>query len=74
MVIHIITFEPLLEYMKSRDKSIYHLVRDGIVGHQTLVNLRLGKKAVTTDTINAICNYLHCDPSDIMRYTPDQEK
>lgn len=27
---------------------------------------------VTTKTINDICNYLHCEPSDIMEYEPDK--
>ena len=36
--------------------------------------MRMDDWIAVDDTINAICNYLRCDPSDIMRYTPDQEK
>ena len=67
-----INFDPLFEYMDKRGKSIYHLTRDNIVSNQTLVNMRIHPdKGISTKTIDKICNYLRCKPSDIMKYVPD---
>lgn len=68
-----ISFDKLRLFMESRGKSVYHLTKDRIIGKATLQNILTGQKAITTDTINAICNYLECDITDIMEYTPDQQ-
>jgi DNA-binding Xre family transcriptional regulator len=69
-----ISFRPFLQLMEERRKSIYHLKRDKIVSTATLDSIRRGDKAVTTDSINAICAYLGVQPGDIMEYIPDDQK
>ena len=68
-----ITFDALRQYMSSRGKSIYNLTKDKVIGGATLDKLRANSPGITIATINAICNYLHCKPSDIMTYTPDDQ-
>jgi putative transcriptional regulator len=69
-----ISFRPFLQLMEERRKSIYHLKRDKIVSTATLDSIRRGDKAITTDSINAICEYLNVQPGDIMEYIPDDPK
>ena len=65
-----ITFDKLMSTLDRKHKTIYQLVRDKIIGGGTLNRIR-SNESISTDTINAICNYLHCRPGDIMTYTPD---
>lgn len=67
-----ITYDALYSTLEKRNKSIYQLLRDKIVGGGTLNNIRAGK-AISTNTINDLCNYLHCKPNDIITYTPDNK-
>ena len=68
-----ISFEPLKSLMAQQGISLYRLKSDKIIGSATLDNIRLSRRAITTDTINAICEYLNCQPGDIMEYVPDDQ-
>jgi putative transcriptional regulator len=67
-----ISFKPFFELMERNGKSIYHLKRDKVISTSTLDAIRLGDKAITTDSVDAICRYLNCQPGDIMEYVPDE--
>lgn len=43
-----------------------------VVSSPTLAKLSKGK-TVTTEVIAAICNFLNCQPGDIMEYQPEDE-
>lgn len=64
-----IDFIPLDNILRKRRRTYTSLVQDRIIGGGTLSRLKRGD-GVSTDTIDALCNALHCKPSDIMRYTP----
>ena len=66
------SFDKLREYMQAHGKSIYNLTRDRVIGGATLDKIRINSQGITLDTINSICNYLNCKPSDIIRYTKDK--
>ena len=66
-----ITFDKLFQTMEKKHKTGYNLLREGIIGGGTLSRIKQGK-SVSTDTINSLCNYLHCKPNDIMTYSPDK--
>lgn len=44
-----------------------------IISAPTLAKLSKGK-TVTTEVIANICEYLHCQPGDIMEYIPQQDE
>ena len=67
-----IDFTPLWDLIAKRHCTQTEILRKKIVGGGTLQRMRTND-SVSTDTINALCNYLHCKPSDIMRYTPDKD-
>lgn len=66
-----ITFEKLFQTLEKKHKTSYMLLKDEVIGDGTLARIKQNK-SMTTDTINKLCNYLHCKPSDIMNYTPDK--
>lgn len=67
-----ISFDKLFTTLARKHKTTTSLIKDKIVGGGTLQRIRDGQ-SVSTDTINAICNYLRCKPGDIMTYTPDEK-
>lgn len=69
-----ITFRPLRDYMQLHGKSIYHLSRDRIIGGATLDKIRADSQGVTLDTVSKICDYLCCNLSDVIEYTPDHDR
>lgn len=68
-----ISFDILRDYMRQHGQSIYILTKNKIIGGATLDKIRENSQGITVDTINKICNYLNCKPSDIMQYVPDQD-
>lgn len=68
-----IIFDKLMSLMQEKNKSIYHLTKEKVIGKATLDKIRKNEGHVDTRTINSICKYLDCQPGDIMAYTPDKE-
>lgn len=67
-----ITFDKLFQTVEKKHKSGYNLLRENVIGGGTLARMKQGK-SVSTDTINSLCNYLHCKPGDIITYSPDRD-
>ena len=65
-----IKYDPFYKTLEKRGKTGYQLQRDRIVGSGTLTRMKNGQ-SISTDTINDLCNYLNCKPSDIISYTRD---
>ena len=65
-----IDFEPFFNILVERGIPQRQLLQSQIIAPATLQRLRNGQ-GVRTETINSICNFLRCQPMDIMRYTPD---
>ena len=64
-----ITFEKLFQTLEKRHKTAYNLLRDKVIGDGTLARIKRNE-SITSDTINKLCDYLHCKPMDILTYTP----
>ncbi|HIZ44123.1 MAG TPA: helix-turn-helix transcriptional regulator [Firmicutes bacterium] len=67
-----ISYAKLWILLQKQGKKRFDLVEDGVIARGTLT--KLGKNdSVTTDTISKICDYLDCQPGDIMeRVTKEQ--
>lgn len=68
-----IRFDKLLVLLQSRKTSIYKLKTDKIIGTATIDKLRKGEGHIDTRTIDSLCEYLHCQPGDIMEHIPSEE-
>ena len=66
-----ITFDPLWETLKRRGVSQYALIKDYGVSTGTLDALRKNR-SITLNTLNDLCNLLHCGITDIIQYHPDE--
>lgn len=62
-----ITYKPFWDYLKAKKISTYMLIYTYGINSYTIDRLR-HDKPLKTSTIDNLCNRLHCDISDIMRY------
>ena len=72
---NMIIFEKLEPLLKAKGKNYYSLRKDKVVGTETIKKLQKKEqgKHIDTRTINALCEYLECQPSDFMEYKEGQE-
>lgn len=66
-----IVYNDVLPRLAARGWTAYRLRREGILPESTLTRLRQGK-AVTTDTVNTLCELLECQPGEILRWEPGE--
>ena len=64
-----------LDLMLVKNKCRSNELADAIgISPQNLSILKTGKaKAIRFSTLNAICEFLQCQPGDILRYSKDEE-
>ena len=67
-----ICYDKLFALLKEKGVSTYRIRKEKIISESALQNMREGK-AVTTDTVAALCSVLGCQPGDIMEYVEDGE-
>ena len=63
-----ISFKKLLVLLNERQISLYHLKRDKVIGTATLDKIRKDEGSIDTRSIDPICDYLNCQPGDIMAF------
>ena len=68
-----ISFHKLENLLTERGKTFYSLRKDKIVGTETIKKLQQGYGIIDTRTISNLCEYLNCQPGDLMEYIPDED-
>ena len=63
-----ISFKKLLVLLNERQISLYHLKRDKVIGTATLDKIRKDEGNIDNRSIDRICDYLNCQPGDIMEF------
>ena len=63
-----ISFKKLLVLLNERQISLYHLKRDKVIGTAPLDKIRKDEGNIDTRSIDRICDYLNCQPGDIMEF------
>lgn len=67
-----IVYNKLKTYLEQRGMKYIDLQRQ--IGFSPSVTAKFQKnRPVNTESINKICEYLQCQPSDIMEWIPDEE-
>ena len=66
-----ISYRPLYNTMFNRGITEYHLIYKQGLSANTLHRIKHGE-AITTKTINTLCEILKCEVSDILEYVPDE--
>ena len=71
-----INYSPLWETMKRKGATTYTLRNKGKpynVSGATIEHIKRGK-AISTNTLDAICAILDCAVSDVIEYIPDENQ
>lgn len=68
-----ISYEPLWKTMKAQGATTYTLQVKGGISSSTIRRLKAGD-SVSTNTLDALCEILHCSVNDIIEYTPTKQK
>ena len=67
-----IIYKKLFELMAERGVSTYRLRKDNVIGSATLDKLKSGVGNIDTRSIARLCEYLDCQPGDLMEYQQDE--
>ena len=67
-----ISYAPLWETMRKQGATTYTLQVKGGISSSSIRRLKDGD-SVSTNTLDALCQILDCDITDIIQYTPDNE-
>lgn len=63
-----IIYTKLFQILKERNKTMYDLRKDKVVGTATLEKMRKAEGHIDTRSIEKLCEYLDCQPGDLMEY------
>lgn len=66
-----VNFKKLEALLAANGKTFYSLRKDKVVGTETIKKLQQSYGIIDTRTINNLCEYLNCQPGDLMEYIPD---
>lgn len=72
MVMQMISYQPFYETLFKKGITEYHLIFKQGLSANTLHRMKHGE-AISTKTLNVLCEILDCKVSDIIEYVPDQE-
>ena len=67
------SYRPFWETLKKLNISQYQLIKYAKVYPETLSRIRRGQ-SLTLNTLNNLCNILHCRIEDIVEHIPDEEE
>ena len=66
-----ISYEPFYKTLLSKGVTEYNLIfKQGMDAH-TIHRMKHGE-AITTKTLNTLCEILHCRVEDILEYVPEK--
>jgi putative transcriptional regulator len=60
----------ILKLLKNHGYSTYFLAKNSIFGQATITKIR-NQGALNFNDLNKICGLLHCQPGDLIEWTPD---
>ena len=63
-----ITYAKALALLESKGQTLYSLRKDKVVGTATIEKLRKDEGNLDTRSIERLCEYLDCQPGDLMEY------
>ena len=68
-----IIYDKLLKLMDDRGVTSYTIKKDNVIGQATFKKIKDGGD-IDTRTIAKLCEYLNCQPGDIMEYVEDKKE
>ena len=71
LVMKMISYRPFYETLFQKGITEYHLIYKQGLSANTLHRMKHGE-AISTKTLNVLCEILDCAVSDIIEYVPDE--
>ena len=71
MVMKMISYAPFYETLFQKNITEYHLIYKQGFSANTLHRIKQGK-AISTKTLDILCDILQCDVGDIIKHIPDE--
>jgi len=68
-----ISYEKALALFKKKGITTYTIKKDKIIGQSAFAKIQDGGH-IDTRTIERLCEYLNCQPGDLLEYVPDKQK
>lgn len=68
-----IVYIDILKRLAAAGWPTTRLQREREISNGTIIQIRAGKP-ITTTTIDTVCRLCKCQPGDLLRYEPDEEK
>lgn len=65
------SYERLFALLSEKGLTMYSLRKDKVIGTATLEKMRKREGHIDTRSIESLCQYLNCQPGDIMEYLPE---
>ena len=72
MVMPMISYRPFYETLFKKGLTEYYLIYKQGLSANTLHRMKHGE-AISTKTLNVLCEILQCSVSEIIEYVPDEE-
>lgn len=69
-----LVYDKLFILLEEKEIKKYDLRKKKIVGVAALEKMRKNEGYIDTRTIEHLCEYLDCQPGDIMEYIPEQKE
>lgn len=63
-----IRYNKLFELLNKKGLTMYSLRKNKVIGTETLEKMRKGVGHIDDRSINRLCEFLDCQPGDIMEY------
>lgn len=66
-----IVYTKMFDLLKAQGKTMYEIRRDKVIGTATLEKMRKAEGHIDTRSIEKLCEYLNCQPGDLMEYVKE---
>ena len=70
-MMELISYQPFYDTLFKKGITEYHLIFKQGLSANTLHRMKHGE-AISTKTLNVLCEILECEVSDIIKYVPDE--
>lgn len=67
-----ISYKPFLKLLIDKEIKPKKLMDDGVLSRSTMFKINKGQ-SISLDVIDKICDYLNCQPGDLLEFIPDKE-
>lgn len=66
-----IKYDKIFEMFENNNMSMYSVRKEKLMNSSTITNLKKGGN-LDCATLNRLCNYFGCQPTDLIEYIPDE--